>query len=90
MATTLVRVIAILPDGLGCTVTYPGEELRWPGESDADYYPRVLTYCQQQNGWAGMPFLDTTEDALPPAPQEEWRLVEGQLIVVALLPKETP
>jgi hypothetical protein len=87
--TDRVRVVALGAAGTQCAVIYPTETLRQPGESDETYYPRVFDFTIEQWGAQGQPYIDTAAAELPPAPQEEWRLVEGQLVVVTLLPKES-
>jgi hypothetical protein len=77
-----VRVVALGPEGSQCSVIYPVEDRRWPGETDAAYYPRLFDDTLAKWGATGQPYVDTSADQLPAAPQEQWRLIGGQIEVV--------
>jgi hypothetical protein len=87
---TPVRVVARNADGSGCVVIMLAETLRDPfqPETDAVYQQRFFAYTQSASvDMYGKPYIDTLDDQLPPPPQENWRLVDGQLVFVAAKPQ---
>jgi hypothetical protein len=87
---TPVRVVARNADGSGCVMIMLAETLRDPlqPETDAVYQARFFDYTQTASAdLYGKPYVDTMQSLLPPPPQENWRLVDGQLVFVAAKPQ---
>jgi hypothetical protein len=83
MAVPLCRVVAYNADGTGCILLMPAEKQTDNPESDASFYPRMLTYMQAGSpDTYGKTFVDMAPEALPPLDQQPlWQIINGQVVI---------
>ena len=83
----LVRVFT-MPDGT-VQVVHPAPADQQPGESDADFYARVMARAVQATpAFAGRPFVDVMFSTLPTdrTKRHAWREKNGHIVVDPAVP----
>lgn len=77
-----MALVRVFGHANGVAVMYPNLRLRQEGESDVACHKRLCERDAGVSGFAGLPYIDMEDSALPPREtRNSWRLVDGQLVV---------